>query len=79
MKLFCKCIKDGYMDDGDIFCREGDVYPFNNNRMGSYPIAVYDIIADDEALHEMDQKFFNEYFVRVDPEFFDERDFEIIL
>ena len=76
LKLYCKCIFDGYLDDGDIFCKEDEIYEYIvKEGYHKYPIEVSDIVT---KKHNMGWDFFHMFFVELDKEeMFNEKDFEI--
>jgi hypothetical protein len=76
MKLYCKCICDGYLEDGDIFCKEGEIYSYRvKEGYQKYPIEVHDIATE---RHQMDWPFFHMFFEEMNKnETFTIEDFEI--
>ena len=74
-KLLAKCIIDGYMEEGDLFCKEGETYSYEMIKDRKYPIKM-ETIASKE--HIMDWDFFYEHFVKLEEaDTFSEKDFEI--
>lgn len=73
---YCKCIEDGYLNDGDIFCREGEIYRYRvKEGYQKYPISVSDIATKD---HQMDWPFFNMFFLSIEKdEFLNEKEMEV--
>ena len=72
---YAKCIKAGRLEDGELFCRKGDIYPYEIDEYGQWPIHMENLCSKD---HKMGRAFFDRYFVSITDEIFlEERDFEI--
>ncbi len=70
-----RAIRNGRLENGEVFCWKGEIYPYTNDGYGKYPIHMENLVSKD---HKMGYTFFASYFIDViDSEFLKDEDFEI--